>query len=259
MLFASGYQSAQAAPKRVGVVAFQGPGEGVTRNVVMKTLKAKRYQVIGANQVWKASQKAKVGFDSDDAFQAMAKELGASAFITGSVTKKKATLTVRNGADGSVAAEASWAGANPRKIAAAVKKTFWARLGGAIDRGKAPSGAKAPVVAQEEPAAETGADEPGDAAKGKGGGKKAADRDEETSSSDGARSKKSSSASSEDSGAENVVAAHAEREESAASPAQEALIASVGPTYRESLPGLQPEPVQPDPELQASPRHRNWP
>ncbi|MEP6653352.1 MAG: hypothetical protein ABJA82_08345, partial [Myxococcales bacterium] len=244
VLLAGGYQAAQAAPKRLGVVAFQGPGEGVTRNVVMKEGKAKRYQVIGAPQIWKASVKTKVGFDNDDAFQTMARELGISAFITGSVTKKKATLTVRNGADGSVVAQASWTGANPRKVAAAVKKTFWAKLGGAIDHSKAPSGAKAPVVAQEEAAPETGADEPGDEDKGKsgGGGKKAAAA-EETSSSDRDRSKKkSSTASSEDSGAENVVAAHAEPEESAAGPAQEALIASVGPrivnrslTYNQNL------------------------
>ncbi|MEO5769578.1 MAG: hypothetical protein ABIS92_14590, partial [Polyangia bacterium] len=226
VLFAGGYQAAQAAPKRLGVVAFQGPGEGVTRNVVMKEGKARRYQIVGAPQIWKASVKSKVGFDNDDAFQTMARELGVSAFITGSVTKKKATLTVRNGADGSVVAEASWTGANPRKIAAAVKKTFWAKLGGAIDRSKAPSGAKAPVVAQEEAATETDGDED----KGKSGGSKSAAAVDESSSSDRDRSKKKSSTeSSEDSGAENVVAERAEREGSAAGPAQEALIASVGP------------------------------
>lgn len=233
VLFAGGYQAAQAAPKRLGVVAFRGPGEGVTRNVVMKEGKARRYQVIAAPQIWKASVKTKVGFDNDDAFQTMARELGISAFITGSVTKKKATLTVRNGADGSVVAEASWTGANPRKVAAAVKKTFWAKLGGAIDRSKAPSGAKAPVVAQEEAAPETGADEAGNEDKGKsgsGGGSKKAAAVDESSSSDRDRSKKKSSTeSSEDSGAENVVAEHADREGSAAGPAQEALIASVGP------------------------------
>src|SRR6185295_5928967 len=41
-----------------------------------------------------------------------------------------------------VNAEETWTGANPRKLAAEVAKTFWRRLGAAVERGKAPSGAK---------------------------------------------------------------------------------------------------------------------
>ena len=57
---------------------------------------------------------------------------------------------MHNGKDGSLLGEANFSGANPRKIMAEVGRDFWKKLGGAIERGKAPSGAKKPqkVVAE---------------------------------------------------------------------------------------------------------------
>src|SRR5207244_10938301 len=77
-------------------------------------------------------------------------------------------LTVRNGADGAVNAEESWTAPNPRKLAADIGKTFWRRLGSAIERGKPPSGAKkaSKVAAAEAP--EDNEDAPEAAAGGAG-------------------------------------------------------------------------------------------
>jgi hypothetical protein len=229
LVLASGAQLANAAqPKRLGVVTFRGPGEGATRNVVTKAAKAKHFQVVGGQQISKAASKLKVSLDSNDGFLAVARELGISAFVTGEVSKKKGTLTVRNGADGSVTAEASWRGPNPRKLAAAVNKTFWRRLGGAIERGKGPSGAKQAVVAQEETAPETGADE-GDGAKDKGksgGGKKVVAAEDAEGADHG---KKGST--SDEAGSENVVSARPEREDEGGGSRMEALNVGVGPRF----------------------------
>jgi hypothetical protein len=146
--------AASAEPKRVGVVKFTGPGEGASRNKVTKAIKAKGFQVVGDKQISKTASSLKLSMDTNDDFRAVARELGIAAFVTGEVSKKRATLAVRGGTDGAVSAEASWSAPNPRKVAASIDKTFWKRLGSAIERGKAPSGAKKAVVAEEEAAPE---------------------------------------------------------------------------------------------------------
>ncbi|MES1206783.1 MAG: hypothetical protein ABUS79_12675 [Pseudomonadota bacterium] len=245
LMICAGMTLAEAAPKRLGIVNFRGPGEGATRNAVMKAAKAKKYQVVGGQQIAKAASKLKVSLDTNDSFLSVARELGISAFVTGEVTKKKATLTVRLGADGSVGAEASWSGPNPRKLSAAVHKTFWRRLGSAIDRAKAPSGAKQAAVAEAEPVPETGADEPGDDDNDKKSGKedkksdekKTASADESDGNADGdgdgdssRRSKKKKKKSADDeSGDENVISEKAEPEETDSGERPEALVLAVGP------------------------------
>jgi len=224
---------ARAADKRLGI-AFKGPGEGATRNVVSKIAKSKKYQVVGVQAIAKAAGRLHATLDENDTagFTAVAKELGISAFLIGEVSKKKATLTVRGGADGTVAAEGTWAGPNPRKLSQAVGKTFWKRLGGAIEGGKAPSGAKAPVVAEEAPAPETGADEPGDE-EPKAAKKPVAAAPEDSSSGESSeRPRKSSKKKSSDdeAGSETTVTEHADTDEGPA-PAGEGLILSVGPRF----------------------------
>src|SRR5450432_550738 len=251
-LTTAGLSPAQAAPKRLGVMTFRGPGEGATRNVVMKTGKANRYQLVGGAQIGKTASRLKVTLDSDDAFSSVARELGIAAFVTGEVSKKKATLTVRNGADGSVTAEASWAGPNPRKLSVAVAKTFWKRLGPAIERGKAPSGAKQAPVAEEtapEAAADDSSDDDKDKDKGGGLGggmssgssssKKVASSDEE----DTKKSSKKKKDSDSDSGSDTVVSAKSEPSEPV-SPTDEAVIVFAGPrvmsrslTYKDDIYG----------------------
>ena len=150
-IVAAGAGSAHAEAKRVGVVRFKGPGEGPIRAKIIQQLEAKKLLVVGQAQIGKTAVARRVKLDTDDEFVTVAKELGLSAWVLGEVTKKKVTIMVRDGATGSVSAEASWTGPNPRKMAVAVSKTFWKRLGGAIQRGSAPSGAKKAAVEEEQP------------------------------------------------------------------------------------------------------------
>jgi hypothetical protein len=174
----AGAGTAAAEKKRVGVPKFDGAQEAIVRKKVMQVLKGEGYELVKSREIDAAASSAGASLDSNDGFKAIAKELSLSAFVTGEVGKKKAKLTVRNGADGSVSGEGSFAGVNPRKIAAEVGKSFMRRLGSAIDRGKPPSGAKKPQKAavaeapeDNEETPEAGGDEETEA-KPSGGGEK---------------------------------------------------------------------------------------
>jgi len=148
---------ARAAGKggRVGVVVMRGAGEGPVRAKVTTAIKANGFQVVGAQQLDSTASSLGVSLDSDAGFKAVAKELNISAFVTGEISRKKADLTVRNGADGAALGDASFAGANPKKIAAQVGADFWRQLGPAVRQGKPPSGSKTKAaIAEEAPPAE---------------------------------------------------------------------------------------------------------
>jgi ASC-1-like (ASCH) protein len=239
LALSGGSRLAHAAEKRLGVVTFKGPGEGKTRIVVSKVGKSKHYKIVGGDQIQSVARKLKVTLDTNDSFRAVARELGISAFVTGEVTTKKATLTVRNGADGSVSAEATWSGPNPKKLSATVGATFWRRLGSAIDRAKAPSGAKQAVVAEEaEPAPEPAAEEAGgdeDAEEKPAAKKKAplAAADEPIDDSEREKPRRPFKKKIVDDAGESETQvsakAEAEPEEDEASPGLEALMVSLGP------------------------------
>jgi hypothetical protein len=159
MVLAAG--SAAAEKKRVGVPRFDGPQEAVVRKAVMQVLKGQGYDIVGSRELDAAAKGAGTQLDSNDGFKQVAKELSIAAFVAGEVGKKKARLTVRNGSDGAVIGEGSFAGANPAKVAAEVRDGFSRRLGSAVERGKAPSGSKKPAAAPAPVAEEEGGDEGG--------------------------------------------------------------------------------------------------
>lgn len=147
--------AASAAGKggRVGVVVLRGAGEGVVRAKISAALKANGFQVVGGQQLDSTASGLGVSLDADAGFKAVAKELNISAFVAGELSRKKADLVVRNGADGVVLGDASFAGANPKKIAAQVGADFWRQLGPAVRQGKPPSGAKTKAAIAEEASA----------------------------------------------------------------------------------------------------------
>jgi hypothetical protein len=152
--------TAAAEKKRVGVPKFDGPQENVVRRAVMNAL-SNDYDVVGGNEIAAVAKQLGAELDSNDGFKAVAKELSISAFVTGEVGKKKAKLTVRNGADGSVSGEGSFAGATAAKIASEVQDSFSRRLGSAVERGRAPAGGKkaaAPVASNDEEEAPASSD-----------------------------------------------------------------------------------------------------
>ena len=148
---AVGLRTAEAAPpRRVGVVKLAGPGEKAIRAWVMRAAKTNRYQVVGGEQIEKVARKQRVGLDSDASFEVIARALGITAFVTGQVSRQRATLTVRDGSGGAIVDTATWAAPDPWRLAISVGRTFWKRLGPAITRSKAPSGAKLDVAPENE-------------------------------------------------------------------------------------------------------------
>ncbi len=104
-----------AGKARVGVLSLRGAGEGVVRAKISAALKANGFLVVGTEQLESSASGLGVSLDSDKGLRAVAKELNVSAFVGGELSKKKASLTVRNGADGSVLGDDSFAGANPEE------------------------------------------------------------------------------------------------------------------------------------------------
>jgi hypothetical protein len=136
--------AAEAAGKRVGVPKFDGAQEALVRKQVMQVLKAHGYELVKSREVEAAVSSTGALLESDDGFQKVAKELALMAIVTGEVGKKRAKIIVHDGREGSVLGEASFAGANPKKIAAEVGKSFWKQLGADVERGHLPSGSKKP-------------------------------------------------------------------------------------------------------------------
>ena len=146
-----GLRTAEAAPpRRVGIVKLTGPGEKAIRAWVMRAVKTNRYQVIGGEQIEKVARKQRVGLDSEASFEVIARALGITAFVTGQVSRQRATLAVRDGSGGAIVDSATWAAPDPRRLAISVGRTFWKRLGPAIARSTAPSGAKLDVAPENE-------------------------------------------------------------------------------------------------------------
>ena len=157
---------------------------------------------------------AGVQLDSEDSFQKVAKELNLNVIVTGEVGKKRAKLSVHDGREGSLLGEASFLGANPRKIAAEVKKSFWAKLGKDIAKGRPPAGAKTPQAVAEAPDEAESAPEPAEegksAARQASGGEDKGSSDDEGSSRSSRRKNKAKGAG----GDENAVVAEASSESS---------------------------------------------
>jgi hypothetical protein len=142
--------SAEAASKRVGVPKFDGAQEALVRKKVMQIIKAHGFDLAKSREMEIGLANSGALLDNDEGFAKVAKELALSAIVTGEVGKKRAKISVHDGRDGSLLGEASFAGANPRKMMAEVGRDFWRKLGDAVARGKTPSGAKKPqkVVAE---------------------------------------------------------------------------------------------------------------
>src|SRR5262245_24040762 len=150
VLFAT---AAEAAPKRIGVPKFDGVQEALVRKKVMQILKGHGYDLAKSREMEIGLANTGALLDNEEGFQKVAKELALAAIVTGEVGKKRAKIAVHDGKDGSLLGEANFAGANPRQIMAEVGRSFWSKLGGEIERGKTPSGAKKPqkVAAAEAP------------------------------------------------------------------------------------------------------------
>jgi hypothetical protein len=129
-------EAARAAKKRVGLAKLEGRHAALVRHEVVWVLERHGYQPSTAGEVAAAAASSGADLEADDGFMLVAKQLGVVAFVTGDVGAKTARLAVR-GADGAVKANASFTAANPHKLAAEVRRSFWDHLGPALERSKA--------------------------------------------------------------------------------------------------------------------------
>ena len=141
---------AEATGKRIGVPEFEGAQEALVRKQVMQSLKAHGFAPVGSRDMQEAILLNGASLDSEDDMKRLANELTLSAIVTGEVGPRRAKIVVHDGAGGSVLGEASFGGANPRKLADEVGLTFWQKLGPAVGRGHLPLGVKgAPKMSRE--------------------------------------------------------------------------------------------------------------
>jgi hypothetical protein len=120
-------EAARAATRRVGVVVDGAPAEHV-REAITRVLGHHGYEVVAPD----------LGAGSDDAIVGAAKQAHLEAVLVGEVRDAGKHLKVGiYGASGDLIGEASWAEAGPRKLAAVVERTLWARVGGALSKAPA--------------------------------------------------------------------------------------------------------------------------
>jgi hypothetical protein len=137
---AMGANALGAGGKRAGVPKFEGAQEIVVRKRVMQVLKAHGYELAKSREMEMGVANSGALLDADDGFAKVAKELALSVIVTGEVGKKRAKITIHDGRDGAALGQAAFPGANPRKMAAEVARTFWSKLGGDVERGRGPAG-----------------------------------------------------------------------------------------------------------------------
>lgn len=142
---------ARAADAKVVLEQFQGPGATKFREQVRKAAKGLGADVVSDKKL--ASTEADLGLmQAADAYGAVAKQLGATNFISGSVKGRRpvATLVVKD-SEGKKVGQKVFRGKNPRQLAATLDR----QLGGALAELLGSSGKGAAVVAEAKPSRET--------------------------------------------------------------------------------------------------------
>lgn len=134
LIIVAGAPAAQAAKRRVGV-SLTGASAGTIHEAIATALRHHGFETVSAD----------LGSgDSDDAIASAAKQSHLAAVVVGEVRDGGKRLKLRvYGAGGDLIGEGSWSeGGGARKLAAAVERTLWARVGGALSKAHA-SGEKA--------------------------------------------------------------------------------------------------------------------
>lgn len=167
---------AQAAAKRRVGVSLSGSPAAPVREAISDALKKHQFEVTGAD----------LSGDSEDAIAGAAKADKLSAVIVGEIKDGGKRLKLRvYGAGGDLIGEGSWnEKGGAKKLAAAVERTLWARVGGTLSKTRpagAEKGGKAEPVAEEKAPAE----EPSTYSRSKD-----ADEGAASDADDGAKSKK---------------------------------------------------------------------
>ncbi len=149
-------RAAWAQKTRVVIEQFQGPGADKLRQMVAGALRHQAVEVVPDKKV--AAAEANLGLLSvSDNYPAVAKDLGASLFIGGSLggTKKVTARIKIKDATGASAGDQPWSGPSQAKVLAAVEKSLGATLdrllGVAARRQPAQAEKPAPVAVAQKP------------------------------------------------------------------------------------------------------------
>jgi len=117
---------------KIAVLAKEGIKESRARNTVIRALRANRRVQIASNRETASARAAYQGSGlTEKDFMSISEERGIAAFALVEASGRKAltvTVTIRNGEDGSVLAEAQWSKLSPSKLKT-VQRTFWKTLG----------------------------------------------------------------------------------------------------------------------------------
>jgi hypothetical protein len=145
---------------KIAVLAKEGIKESRARNTVVRALRANRRVQIASNRETASAKAAYQGSGlSEKDFMSISEEHGIAAFALVEASGRKSltvTVTIRNGEDGAVLAEAQWSKLSPSRLKS-VQRTFWKTLGTHIAKARvhqavAPSRETPPPPPPETPA-----------------------------------------------------------------------------------------------------------
>jgi hypothetical protein len=148
VLAALGGPALAAAPPRVGILRFHGKGETDVRVAVTQAVGTHGYALAGSKAIEDAARAANQPLVGRDGFATAAKSLGLAAVIEGRITSDGGVTTVRLGvhdASGAIVGAETWGlrRGKPAALARVVAKTFWKRLGPAVEKA---TGHRAPIT-----------------------------------------------------------------------------------------------------------------
>lgn len=103
------------AGQRVVVERFRGPRASHLREMLVEDLEGAGYTIVGEDELDRAARDLDVGRSpSDEDYVALARQLRASAFVSGTVSRARRSwrlsVRVRNGADGAILGSEGWGG-----------------------------------------------------------------------------------------------------------------------------------------------------
>jgi outer membrane biosynthesis protein TonB len=118
---------------RVSVLPVGGSGGPDVQKAVTKVVGKHGFQLVSPQEFRATTNRVAANLEGAEAIKAVATDLALVAVVMGKVTvvKKKFTvqLMVRDGRDGEVIGDATFASSSKRRLAKVVEKTFWKKLG----------------------------------------------------------------------------------------------------------------------------------
>ncbi|HET6280605.1 MAG TPA: hypothetical protein VFH73_06555 [Polyangia bacterium] len=132
-------------------IRIVGKGDALIRSKVGEVLATNGCKLTSHQQVEAAARSLKKGFEAPGDIAAIARKLKLAAIVTGEVNAPagKARIIVHNGSNGATTADATFVvkgGAD--KLADAVLKTLWSRIGSGIENARPSSGKSEEVVSR---------------------------------------------------------------------------------------------------------------